>query len=246
MKRILFISLIALLPLLITACTNSQNKSAYSVHQLWLEANEVNLKIDSVDALIHQYNLVHDAQLLQSALDRLDPAIKNGCQNQALLVRKMSIFRLLHEYDTVQAILDAYQDTNDVVLCHRMQTLLTDISKHNYYHQEKELEDGLNNLVSFLELCFERQSYSEAGNEEQFLQKYPNNPLAIDAKAADHSPLVLDYYIVARLLRGDDPSVVEKLINEYSRDGLIGDITQELLLSRLTQNYSGKDFDMLL
>lgn len=229
-----------------TACTNSQYKSASSVHQLWLKANEKGFEIDYVDALIHQYNEVHDTQLLHSALDCLDTAFTDKCQNQVLLARRMSIFRLLHEYDTVQAILEDYQDSSDVILSKRMQALLTDISKNNYYHREKELGEGLNDLVSFLDLCFERQSYVEDGKEEQFLQKYPNNPMAIDAKATDYTPQILDYYIVALLLRGDDASAVEKLVNAYYRDGVIGEITRDVLMNRLAQDYSGKDFDMLL
>lgn len=195
------------------SCSSNRTKEAYLINQQWAEFNRHGICLDSIDYQIHQYNCTKDSSLLRYALYRLGEVKQTGVNMSDCLERKLSILRLLHEYDTVSIIINSYSDSAFGLFGKTKQILLTEISKHNYQRQYKNRHQKTDELVTYMEYCFERQYSVFADSDSAYLNKYRENPLALKAVATEVSPISLQWYIVARLFRGDNKTELERLIN---------------------------------
>lgn len=199
-----------------------------------------------VDADIHLYNVNHDTALLYSTLAYLGNIPTNNNNKTNLLIRKLTVLRLLHKYDTVIAILDTCSDDVIGSFGKTKELLITRISHFNHYQQFKERDQKIDELIAYMEYCFERQNMVDNGDESIYLQKYKDNQLALSAVATRINPYTLNWYLGSRLLRGDNKTDIELLIENYYQMGLINDVGKDWLWSLLDGNYEEKDFDSRL
>ena len=153
--------------------------------------------------------------------------------------------RLLHEYDTVFAMLDTCQ--NDIIgnFGKKREFIITEISRYNYYHQYENRDQRIDDLVVYMEYCFERQQFIAKGNEAGYIQKYKDNQLALDAVATKICFLSLNRYVGIRLLRGDNKAEIKNLIENYYQQKMIDPLEKEWLLGQLNGIYEEKDPDLL-
>lgn len=225
------------------SCNNPLTAKAYEENERFVGEDGWRYKID---ANIHQYNVTHDTTLLYNALAYLKDVPINDDNKITWHSRRLSVLRLLHKYDTVVAILDTC--TDDVVgdFGKKKELLITEISRYNYYHQFDEREQKIDELITYMEYCFERQNMVAEQDESRYLQKYKDNQLALCAVATEINPYTLNWYIGTRLLRGDKKTDMNLLINNYYQKGLIDETGKDWLLVLLDGNYEEKDFDSRL
>ena len=199
-----------------------------------------------VDADIHQYNVTHDTTILYSSLTYLQSVPINEDNKISWHTRILSVYRLLHKYDTVFAVLDTCQDEAFGNFGKTKELLITEISKYNYYKQFEKRDQKIDELVTYMEYCFERQKFVAEMDESRYLQKYADNQLARCAVATEIDPYTLNWYIGIRLLRGDKKADMELLIENYYQNGYIDEIGKDWLQALLDGNYEEKDIDSRL
>ena len=224
------------------SCSNPFIKKAYKMHEEWEKENGW---YDMIANDVHQYNVTHDTSLLYAALDCLKNIPQNDDNKKVLFGWRLTVLGLLHEYDTVFAMLDTCQ--NDIIgnFGKKREFIITEISRYNYYHQYENRDQRIDDLVVYMEYCFERQQFIAKGNEAGYIQKYKDNQLALDAVATKICFLSLNKYMAARLLRGDDKEEIKSLIENYYQQKMIDSMDKEWLLGQLDGNYEEKDLDML-
>ena len=83
------------------------------------------------------------------------------------------------------------------------QLLVTEISQYNYCHQYEERDQKFDELIAYMEYCFERQKMVTEGDELKYLTKYENNQLALDAMATEVDFHALNIYLAIRRIHGD-------------------------------------------
>ncbi|MCR5425035.1 MAG: hypothetical protein K6E93_09825 [Bacteroidales bacterium] len=227
----------------IPSCNNSLKNKAIEVNNRFMGANGW---IYKVDADIHQYNVTHDTTLLYSSLAYLKSVPINEDNSVSWHTRILSVYRLLHKYDTVFAVLDTCQDEAFGNFGKTKELLITEISKYNYYRQFEKRDQKIDELVTYMEYCFERQKFVAEMDESRYLQKYVDNQLARCAVATEIDPYTLNWYIGIRLLRGDKKADMELLIENYYQNGYIDEIGKDWLQALLDGNYEEKDIDSRL
>ncbi len=227
----------------IPSCNNPLKNRAIEVNNRFMGANGW---IYKVDADIHQYNVTHDTTLLYSSLAYLKSVPINEDNSVSWHTRILSVYRLLHKYDTVFAVLDTCQDEAFGNFGKTKELLITEISKYNYYRQFEKRDQKIDELVTYMEYCFERQKFVAEMDESRYLQKYVDNQLARCAVATEIDPYTLNWYIGIRLLRGDKKADMELLIENYYQNGYIDEIGKDWLQALLDGNYEEKDIDSRL
>ncbi|MBP5613724.1 MAG: hypothetical protein J6X35_06260, partial [Bacteroidales bacterium] len=110
-----------------------------------------------------------------------------------------------------------------------------------YENRDQRIDD----LVVYMEYCFERQQFIAKGNEAGYIQKYKDNQLALDAVATKTCFLSLNRYLGIRLLRGDNKAEIKNLIENYYQQKMIDPLEKEWLLGQLNGIYEEKDPDLL-
>lgn len=202
--------------------------------------------LNKVDHDIHHYNVTHDTTLLYSSLSSLKSVPVNDDNKISWLTRRLTILRLLHKYDTVFAVLDTCSDDSFGDFGKTKELLITEISQYNYYQQFEKRDQKIDELVAYMEYCFERQKFVAELDESRYLQKYIDNQLARYAVATDVNPYTLNWYIGIRLLRGDKKADMELLIENYYQKGYISELGKDWLQKLLDGNYEEKDIDSRL
>ena len=240
---VLSLLIIILFLIIILQFYNPLKNKAIEVNNRFIGANGW---IYKVDADIHQYNVTHDTTLLYSSLAYLKSVPINEDNSISWHTRILSVYRLLHKYDTVFAVLDTCQDEAFGNFGKTKELLITEISKYNYYRQFEIRDKKFDELVAYMEYCFERQKFVEKMDESRYLQKYIDNQLARCAVATEVDPYTLNWYIGIRLLRGDKKSDMELLIENYYQKGYIDEIGKDWLQALLDGNYEEKDIDSRL
>ena len=194
---------------------------------------------------VHQYKVTHDTSLLYAALDCLKNVPQNDDNKKVWFSMRLTVLRLLHKYDTVFAMLDTCQ--NDIIgnFGKKREFIITEISRYNYYHQYENRDQRIDDLVVYMEYCFERQQFIAKGNEAGYIQKYKDNQLALDAVATKICFLSLNRYVGIRLLRGDNKAEIKNLIENYYQQKMIDPLEKEWLLGQLNGIYEEKDPDLL-
>ncbi len=236
------IFLLLVFSITILSCSNPFTKKAYEMHE---ECEKENGWYDMITNDVHQYNITHDTSLLYAALDCLKNVPQNDDNKKAWFGWRLTVLRLLHEYDTVFAMLDTCP--NDIVgnFGKKSEFIITEISKYNYYHQYKNRDQKIDDLVIYMEYCFERQEFIAKRDEAGYLHKYKDNQLALDAVATKICFLSLNRYVGTRLLRGDNKADIKTLIENYYQQKMIDSLEKEWLLEQLNGNYEEKDLDLL-
>lgn len=236
---------IYILPYFITilSCSNTLMNKAYEENRIFMEANGWQQKVDTD---IHQYNVTHDTTILYNSLAYLASIPINEDNSISWHTRILSVYRLLHKYDTVFAVLDTCQDEAFGNFGKTKELLITEISKYNYYRQFEKRDQKIDELVTYMEYCFERQKFVAEMDESRYLQKYADNQLARCAVATEIDPYTLNWYIGIRLLRGDKKADMELLIENYYQNGYIDEIGKDWLQALLDGNYEEKDIDSRL
>jgi len=225
------------------SCHNSLMNKAYEEHERFIGKDGWRYKVDSD---IHKYNATHDTALLYNTLAYLENLPSNDCDIISWHTRKLTVLRLLHKYDAAFAVLDTCPDGAWGNFGKMKELLITEISKYNHYHKFEERDRKIDELISYMEYCFERQEMAVHKAELQYLQKYKDNQLALDAVATEIDPYTLNWYIGARLLRGDKKTEMDMLIEEYYQKGLIDKVGKDWLRTLLDGEYEEKDFDSQL
>lgn len=203
--------------------------------------------MDRIDDKISQYNITHDTALLINAMTELELNLQDkDPYKQFYLERKLTIARLLHEYDLAQSVLSQYPESDFGVFGKKLQFMITQVSIFNYQELDNERVRALDELIDYMEYCFERQDSIDIGNEAGFLQKYDNNKLAKESIATSIEYESLSWYVMARLLRGDKQQEIHNRLDVLTKGQSIGSITQEMLLNLLTKQIQDIDFDMNL
>lgn len=229
---------------IVTMSCNPSMSDAYEELAQW---NKINGWYHIVDENISQYNFTHDSTLLYSTLLYLDSIPQNNDNKVALLNRRLTVLRLLHKYDMVFAILDTCSEKSTGVFGKTAEYMITEISQYNYCYQHEKRNQKINELVCYMDYCFERHEMVSKENEIGYLQKYRDNQLALNAIAVKKEFITLNWYIVAKLLRGDKKTDIKLIIENYYNTYYINDeIEKEWLLGLLNVNYEEKDFDVLL
>ena len=224
------------------SCSNPFIKKAYEMHE---EYEKENGWYEMITNDVHQYKVTHDTSLLYAALDCLKNVPQNDDNKKVLFGWRLTVLRLLHEYDTVFAMLDTCQ--NDIIgnFGKKREFIITEISRYNYYHQYENRDQRIDDLVVYMEYCFERQQFIAKGNEAGYIQKYKDNQLALDAVATKICFLSLNRYVGIRLLRGDNKANIKNLIENYYQQKMIDPLEKEWLLGQLNGIYEEKDPDLL-
>lgn len=199
-----------------------------------------------VDADIHRYNVTHDTALLYSSLACLKSVPVTDDNQISWHTRRLSILRLLHKYDTVFAVIDSCQDETFGDFGKTKEILVTEISRYNYNKQFEKRDQKIDELVAYMEYCFERQAYAAEMDESGYLQKYTDNQLARSAVATEVNPYTLNWYIGIRLLRGDKKADMELLIEDYYQKGYVDELGKDWLQALLDGDYEEKDIDARL
>ncbi len=225
------------------SCSNPLVDKANEENRRFMGADSLCYK---VDADIHKYNITHNTTLLYNVLAYLDDIPINNDNRINWHTRRLTVLRLLHKYDSVYAFLDTctYDAVGDFGI--KKQLLITDISRYNFYHQFEKRDQKIDELIAYMEYCFERQIITAEKGESVYLQKYKDNQLALCAVATEMDPYTLNWYIGARLLRGDKTTDLELLIENYYQKGLIDEVGKDWLGALLDGNYEEKDFDKRL
>lgn len=199
--------------------------------------------IDKVDNDIHRYNVSHDTTILYGALACLDSVPVNDDNKVSWHTRRLSVLRLLRQYDTVYAILDTCSDEAFGDFGKTKELLVTEISQYNCLQQYEKRDGKIDELVAYMEYCFERQQSVAEKDESGYLQKYKDNPLALRAVATEMNEYTLNWYIGVRLLRGDERTDMKSLIADYHRQGYIDEVGKDWLKALLDGDYEEKDID---
>ena len=231
---------IALLLITIVSCRNPLVDKAIEENNRFLGADGW---VNDIDNNIHQYKLTHDTTLLYGSLACLDSVRITDDNTISWHTRRLSVLRLLHQYDTVYALLDTWSDEAVGDFGKTNELIVTEISQHNYLQQFVERDQKIDQLVAYLEYCFERQQSTVANDEQGYLQKYKDNPLALQAVATEVNEYTLNWYIGVRLLRGDDKTDMKALIDNYYQQGNIDQLGKSWLESLLEGDYEEKDID---
>lgn len=245
MKRTDVFRIFLIVPFFITflSCTNYFIDKANEEHDRFVGSDGWRYKVDSD---IHQYNVTHDTTLLYNSLAYLENVPITDDNKITWHTRKLSVLRLLHKYDTVFAVLDTCSDDAVGDFGKTKELLITEISRYNYYHQFEKRDQMIDELITYMEYCFERQKLVIENVESRYLQKYKDNQLALSAVATEIDPYTLNWYIGVRLLRGDKKADMELLIENYYQKGYVDDIGKDWLQSLLDGNYEEKDIDSRL
>lgn len=201
---------------------------------------------NKVDDDIHRYNITKDTTILYNTLTFLQSMPINNDNQIFLQTRELTVLRLLHKYDRVFAILDACPNDAMGNFGKMKQYLITEISQYNYYQQFDVRDQKINQLVSYMEYCFERQNLVDEKDESRYLQTYKDNKLAMCAVATETNAYSLNWYLGVRLLRGDKKSDIKGLIENYYQMGYITVVGKDWLESLLEGNYDEKDIDSTL
>ena len=151
----------------------------------------------------------------------------------------------MHKYDMALAVLDTCPD--DIGnFGKKEQLLVTEISQYNYCHQYEERDQKFDELIAYMEYCFERQKMVTEGDELKYLTKYENNQLALDAMATEVDFHALNIYLAIRRIHGDRTEDLEPIIENYYQKGVIGELDREWLQELVKAEYKEKDFDLNL
>lgn len=229
--------------IVILSCSNPLIDKAYEEHKRYMESTGA--WCEKVDDDIHRYNTTRDTNILYNTLKYLNDIPQNEENKKAWLNRRLVVLRLLHKYDTVFAVLDTCP--NDI--CNfgkKEQLLVTEISQYNYCHQYKERDQKFDELIAYMEYCFERQKMATEGDELKYLTKYENNQLAKDAMATAVDFLTLNEYLFIRRLRGDKTEDLEPIIEKNYQKGVIGELDRDWLKGIVKGEFKVKDCDMNL
>ena len=242
MKRLLLA--FALCAALLSACVNPLTKKAYSEHQQWLEGNPYTSVLDSIDNSRHLYNQTHDTTLLINALATLEASLWDAeSQRAAYAWRKLSINRQLHRYDSARGMLSTYPNSCFSPFGKKQQELVTDICEYNYTMQTEERDLKVNELITYMEYCFEHEDSIAHGAEAGFLKKYSGNQLALESVPTPVDFSSLSWYVRARALRGDDLQELQKLIEVLARDYHLSSMAEEWMPKLLELERDEIDFD---
>ena len=200
---------------------------------------------EKVDDDIHRYNITRDTNILYNTLVYLNDIPQNDENKKACLNRRLVVLRLLHKYDMALAVLDTCPD--DIGnFGKKEQLLITEISQYNYCHQNEERDQKFDELIAYMEYCFERQKMVTEGGELKYLTKYENNPLALDAIPIEVDFHALNIYLFTRRMRGDKTKELEPIIENYYQKGVIGELDRDWLLELVKEDYKEKDCDLNL
>lgn len=242
MKKILMI--FALCLFFLSSCDIPRMNNAYIQHEEWKKTNVGAEYIECIDNHINQYNHTHDTAILIAALTDLEANFREqDIYKQFYIERKLTIIRLLHEYDLAQSVLEKYSDESFGAFGKKMQSMITDISILNYQKQNIDRDQKVNELITYMEYCFEHKDSIDCGNETGFLKKYHNDNYAKESVATPKDSESLSWYVMARLLRGDNKQEIQNEIEMLTKDNIIDNITQEMLSNLLTRQIQEIDFD---
>lgn len=242
MKKISFfkIATISLLFVTILSCRNPLMDKAIEENNRFMGTDGW---IGKVDNDIHRYNVTHDTTILYGSLACLDSVPVNDENKVSWHTRRLSVLRLLRQYDAVYAVLDTCSDDAFGDFGKTKELLVTEISQYNYHQQSEKRDEKINELVAYMEYCFERQQSVAAKDESGYLQKYRDNPLAMRAVATEMNEYTLNWYIGVRLLRGDEKADMKSLIADYYQQGYIDEVGKDWLETLLDGDYEEKDID---
>lgn len=239
-KLIIFV----LFPFLISSCNIPRMNNAYIQQEEWKKANVGAECMNIIDNQISQYNQSHDTAILITTLTDLEANFQElDIYKQFYIERMLTINRLLHKYDSAQSILEKYPDESFGVFGKKMQSLITDISILNYQKQNNDRDQKITELIIYMEYCFERKDSIDCGNEAGFLKKYHNNNYAKESEATPKDYESLSWYVMARLLRGDNKQEIQNKIEMLTKDNITDNITQKMLSNLLTKQIQEIDFD---
>lgn len=242
MKKYIFILTVSVL---ILSCTNPFTKKADEDMKRWEEAYGCSWHF-TVDNDIHRFNITHDTLVLYNTLTYLNDINPNETSERVWFSSKLIVLRLLHKYDVVFAMLDTC--SNDVVgdYGRLWDYMVTEISMYNYYQQYENLNQKLEELIVYMEYCIERQKFVSKRLEYDYLKKYKDNQLALDAVATKADCPTLSWYVGARLMRGDKKDDVKSQIEDFYKQGVINAFDRDCLIEKLPENNKEvkiKDFD---
>lgn len=225
------------------SCSNPLIDKATEEHKQYMESP--NAWREKVDDDIHRYNITRDTNILYNTLAYLNDIPQNNENKKACLNRRLVVLRLLHKYDMALAELDTCPD--DIGnFGKKEQLLVTEISQYNYCHQYEERDQKFDELIAYMEYCFERQKSVTEGDKLKYLTKYENNPLALDAIPIEVDFHALNIYLFTRRMRGDKTKELEPIIENYYQKGVIGELDRDWLLELVKAEYKEKDFDLNL
>lgn len=225
------------------SCTHPLLKKAYDDNERYVGMDGWRYKVDTD---IHQYNVSHDTTLLYDLLAYLDSVQINDENKISWHNRRFTALRLLHKYDTVFAILDTCPDDAFGNFGKPMEQFLTELSQYNYNQQFEEWYCKIDEMVAYMEYCFELQEFVAQNDESGYMKKYDGNQLALHAVATEIDAYALNWYIGIRLLRGDEKTDMELLIENYHQKGYIDEIGKDWLRILLDGKYDEKDLDSQL
>lgn len=229
--------------ILLLSCTNHLVDKALEEHKLYMESP--NAWREKVDDDIHRYNITRDTNILYNTLAYLNDIPQNDENKKACLNRRLVVLRLLHKYDMAFAVLDTCPD--DIGnFGKKEQLLVTEISQYNYCHQYEERDKKFDELIAYMEYCFERQKTVTEGDELKYLTKYENNQLAMDAVATEVDFSALNIYLAIRRMHGDRTEELEPIIENYYQKGVIGELDKDWLKELVKGEFKVKDCDMNL
>ena len=241
--KITYTPILFLFSIIILSCSNPLIDKAYEEQERYMESPDA--WREKVDDDIHRYNTTRDTNILYNTLAYLNDIPQNNENKKACLNRRLVVLRLLHKYDMALAVLDTCPD--DIGnFGKKEQLLVTEISQYNYCHQYEERDKKFDELIAYMEYCFERQKTVTEGDELKYLTKYENNQLAMDAVATEVDFSALNIYLAIRRMHGDRTEELEPIIENYYQKGVIGELDREWLQELVKAEYKEKDFDLNL